>query len=86
MVPVCTQIAAGLVVAFEARREIRMEDGLVIGLPILLGTLIAFLPQDVLSAFPAGLRPVLGNGFAMGVTAALLMEHLVFADKERRSS
>lgn len=83
---VCTQIAAGLVVAFEARREIGMEDGLVIGLPILLGTLIAFLPQDVLSAFPAGLRPVLGNGFAMGVTAALLMEHLVFADKERRSS
>ncbi|OPY88258.1 MAG: putative purine permease YwdJ [Syntrophaceae bacterium PtaU1.Bin231] len=83
---VCTQIAAGLVVAFEARRAIRMEDGLVIGLPILLGTIIAFLPQEVLQAFPGGLRPVLGNGFAMGVTAALLMEHLVFADKERSSS
>ena len=82
---VCTQIAAGLVVAFEARREVRMDDGLILGLPILLGTLIAFLPPEVLSAFPGGLRPVLGNGFAVGVTAALLMEHVIFAGNKRQA-
>ena len=60
-----SQIAAGLLVANQDR-GFQFEDGLVIGLPVLLGTVISFLPTDVLTTFPVVLRPVLGNGFVVG--------------------
>ena len=65
-------------VAFESIKEFQIEDGLIIGLPLMLATIIAFLPAEFLYSFPSVLRPVLGNGFVVGITAALLMEHLIF--------
>jgi len=53
-------------------------------LPILLGTVVAFLPPDVLHTFPAVLRPVVGNGFVVGVAAALILEHGVFRRSQVR--
>lgn len=47
-------------------------------MPILTGILVAFLPADVVSAFPSHLRPILGNGFVMGVLVSLLLEHVIF--------
>lgn len=73
-----SQIAAGLMVAFESIREFQLKDGLVIGLPLMLGTIIAFLPVDILHSFPSVIRPVLGNGFVVGITAAMMMDHLIF--------
>jgi len=73
-----SQIAAGLMVAFESIKEFQIKDGLVMGFPIMLATIIAFLPADFLYSFPSVLRPVLGNGFVVGITAALLMEHGIF--------
>jgi len=73
-----SQIAAGLMVAFESIKEFQLKDGLVIGLPLMLATIIAFLPADFLRSFPSVLRPVLGNGFVVGITAALLMDHWIF--------
>ena len=73
-----SQIAAGLMVAFESIKEFQLKDGLVIGLPLMLATIIAFLPADFLHSFPSVLRPVLGNGFVVGITAALLMDRWIF--------
>ncbi|HKI50093.1 MAG TPA: solute carrier family 23 protein [Desulfobacteria bacterium] len=72
-----TQIAAGLMVAFQKGEDFRFEDGLVIGASILLGTLVAFLPGEVFDGLPPFLRPVLGNGFVAGVVSALVMEQLL---------
>ena len=72
-----TQIAAGLMVAFQKKGAFRFEDGLVIGSSILLGTLVAFLPVEVFDGLPPFLRPVLGNGFVMGVISALVVEQLL---------
>jgi xanthine/uracil permease len=76
----CSQISAGLMVAFEANEGegFQFETGLVIGLPILLATVIAFLPADVLDTFPTVLKPILGNGFVVGVITSLILEHLIF--------
>jgi xanthine/uracil permease len=74
------QIAAGLMVAFESIKEFQIKDGLILGLPLMLGTIIAFLPPDILNSFPSVLRPVLGNGFVVGITAALVMDHVIFKD------
>lgn len=75
-----SQIAAALVVAFQAETGSSFEfnSGLLIGLPVLLGTVVAFLPEAVIATFPVVLKPILGNGFVVGVVAVLALEHVVF--------
>jgi xanthine/uracil permease len=77
----CSQVAAGLMVAFESEKAFQFNSGLIIGLPILAGSVIAYLPTEIVSTFPTLLRPVLGNGFVVGIVMALLLEHVVFSDK-----
>lgn len=72
----CSQIAGGLQVALS--QKYKFENGLIIGLPMILGVIISYLPPAVLNTFPPILKPVLGNGFVVGVIAVLIMEHIVF--------
>ncbi len=77
----CTQVAAGLTVAFEAINTpstSQFDNALLISLPILVGVIVAFLPSDEVAVFPASLRPILGNGFVVGVVCSLLLEHVIF--------
>jgi xanthine/uracil permease len=73
------QVGAGLMVALRGVDDegFVFENGLVIGLAILLGAMVAFLPAEVIRDLPAFLRPILGNGFVVGVVSALVLEHLV---------
>lgn len=73
----CFQVSAGLAVLSEAH-AFSLETGLVLGLPLLLANIVAFLSGEMVSTFPLMLRPVLGNGFVVGVSAVLILEHLVF--------
>lgn len=73
----CSQIAAGLLMAFDSMGGFKFEDGLIMGLPFMLGIIVSFLPGDVLSTFPASIRPIVGNGFVIGVLSVLLLEHLI---------
>ena len=75
----CSQIAGGLQVALS--QKYKFENGLIIGLPMILGVIISYLPPAVLNTFPPILKPVLGNGFVVGVIAVLIMEHIVFRQK-----
>jgi xanthine/uracil permease len=74
----CSQVSAGLLVAFESLREFKFDDGMIIGMPILIATVIAFLPAAFFQEFPQILRPIVGNGFVVGVVIVLLMEHGIF--------
>ncbi len=74
----CTQVAAGLTTAFAAMEQPYFDYALLIGLPILIGIMVAFLPAEVLAAFPSPLRPILGNGFVVGILVSLLLEHVIF--------
>jgi xanthine/uracil permease len=74
----CAQVAAGLSVLLQGGEAFQFEHGLVVGLPVLLATIVAFLPPDVQRSFPVILRPILGNAFVVGVIAALVMEHVIF--------
>ena len=78
----CSQIAAGLIVAFNSKGGFKFENGLVIGLPLMLSILISFLPQNVLTTFPVSLKPVIGNGFVVGVISVLIMEHIIYREKK----
>ena len=75
------QIAAGLAMAAEEAGRFELEDGLVMGLPLLLGTIVSFLPGTLVNTFPPLLRPIAGNGFLVGVVAVLVLEHIIFRKK-----
>lgn len=74
-----SQIAAGLIVAFKDSDSegFKMENGMVIGLSIFLGTIVAFFPAGVVDSIPLYLRPVLTNGFVAGVVCAVLLEQIL---------
>jgi len=74
----CYQVAAGLMVAVGPGKEFSLESGLSIGLPLLLGTMFSFLPETATLAFPPMLRPLVANGFVIGVLTSLVLEHIIF--------
>jgi len=69
------QAAAGFGLAFGGG-VFTFEDGLVLGLPLLAGTVVAHFPPAVVAAFPPILRSVAGNGFVVGVVAVLVLDQL----------
>ena len=75
-----SQVSAGLQIALQDLREggFSFESGIVIGMPVLLGNIVAFLPAQVLDSVPMMLQPILGNGFVSGVVGAMFLEHLIF--------
>jgi xanthine/uracil permease len=75
------QVAAGLLMAAEQTKKLDLEDGLVTGLPVLLGTVVSFMPPASVASFAPLLRPIVGNGFLVGVVAVLVLEHAVFRKK-----
>ncbi len=77
----CAQVAAGLLLLAK-EKSLVFQQGLILALPLLLGTLVAFLPAAALATFPAILQPILGNGFVLGVAAVLVLEHVVFQDQK----
>lgn len=74
-----SQVSATFIMAFKGSGEkgFQFGDGLVIGLSILLGTIVAFLPNHAVESIPTLLKPVMGNGFVVGVITALLLEHII---------
>lgn len=74
-----SQIAAGLMVAFSSIK-IGFDDGLIMGFPFMLGIIVSYLPVEVIGSFPVFLRPLLGNGFVVGVLAVLFLERLMRRD------
>lgn len=73
----CAQLAAGLMVAFGTQ-GFTFQDGLVIGIPVMISILVSYLPLSVKAAFPPLVLPLFGNGFVMGVLAVLALEHIVY--------
>lgn len=72
------QIGAAILVAIESDAIRTVDDGVIVGLPILLGTVIAFLPSAVAGQLPTVIRPLISNGFVVGVLFVLLLEHVLY--------
>ena len=78
-----TQIAAGLHMIHTTNATPTFKDGLILAIPIMFTTLLSFAPQTAMYAVPALLRPIVGNGFVMGIIIILLLEHLFLKDKKQ---
>ena len=78
-----TQVAAGLEIINSTKAVLSFRDGLVLGIPIMLTLALSFAPQEAMEAIPSLLRPIVGNGFVMGIIVIIILEHLVL--RERKS-
>ena len=72
-----SQVGAAINAMTPGGRSLAGRDYLVVGLPVLLGTLVAATPAGFFSAFPAWLGTIVGNGLVLGILLVLLLEHVV---------
>ncbi len=73
------QVGAGLAGIVGA--GITVRDYFVVGVPLLLGALVGFLPEAFMISMHPALRIFLGNGLIMGIFLVLLLEHIVLRRK-----
>ena len=78
-----TQVAAGFEIIHSSKAVHSFRDGLVLGIPIMLTIILSFAPAEAMAAVPSWLRPIVGNGFVMGIIVVLLLEHLVLREKSK---
>lgn len=74
-------IQIGAALSIIAGKGITQRSYYVVGLPVLAGTLIAYLPQDVVNTVPPVFRVFLGNGLTLGILLVLLLEHVLMREK-----
>lgn len=80
-----TQVAAGLEIIHSSKAVMSFRDGLVLGIPIMLTLTLSLAPQEAMAAVPSLLRPIIGNGFVMGIIVIIVLEHFVLREwKEKK--
>ncbi|NLZ73573.1 MAG: xanthine permease, partial [Bacteroidales bacterium] len=73
-----TQLSASFqMIGTDKNVVTNFNDSLTIGLPLMIGLFLSFAPDTALNHIPSTLRPILGNGFVMGVIMVLLLEHII---------
>lgn len=77
------QLASGLIMLTRGRGADSFSGGMTVGLPLMVGLLIAFSPESAFAAWPAAARPLVGNGFIMGTLMVIVLEHLVLRPERR---
>ena len=76
-----SQLASGFQLMNKQKAVVDFETAIVIGFPIMLSVLISFLPDTVVASIPLIVRPILTNGFVMGVIMVIVCEHFIFRKK-----
>ncbi|MBU1349318.1 xanthine permease, partial [Patescibacteria group bacterium] len=61
----------------SGQRDFKWSDGVVVGGAMTVGLVVAFMPPEVKAALPPMIKPILANGFVMGLAVALLLEHVL---------
>lgn len=73
-----TQLAASFSMMTSGGKAVGFEDCLIIGLPVMAALIFGIIPMQII---PALLRPIVGNGFVMGVILVILLEHVIVRRK-----
>ena len=79
---VILQLAAAFSMMSEKKIAKSFDHALTIALPLIVALLVAFIPPTVGEDLPIALRPILTNGFVIGVLLVVFLEHIVFLRKE----
>ena len=78
-----TQVAAGLHMMHTSSAVSTFKDGITLSIPIMFTVILSFAPQSATQTIPSLLRPIVGNGFVMGIITILLLEHIFLKDRKK---
>lgn len=78
------QVGAGLAVVAGGAPTVR--DYFVVGLPLLIGTMVGFLPEPLMASLPTSARVFCGNGLIVGIVLVLALEHGILRKPASRSA
>lgn len=67
------------------RLTLNQRDVFVVGMPLLIGAGILFVPGSAWFSLPPLFGYILGNGLIIGILLALCMEHLIFREHDKPS-
>jgi xanthine/uracil permease len=67
----------GVGISTVASQPLTSRDYFVVGVPLLVGTLVGFLPQTLFASLPGSLQIFVGNSLIVGIALVLLLEHLL---------
>ncbi|MCF8034251.1 MAG: purine/pyrimidine permease [Desulfarculaceae bacterium] len=56
-------------------------SGSILGVALIAGIVVSFMPPEIKANIHPYLRPILGNGFVVGLVLALIMEHVLLRKK-----
>lgn len=73
-----TQLAAAFSMLSADKSADNFNNALIVGLPIMIALLFCMIPMDVI---PAIIKPLVGNGFVMGVISVIVLEHVILRVK-----
>lgn len=73
----CTQLGSGLQMMTSTNSVTDFNQAITVGFPVMIGILISFAPASFSEAIPNLLKPIIGNGFIMGIISVLLLEHIL---------
>ena len=74
-----THVAASLHTLIESGSTHSFNDCLIVGLPIMISLIFSIIPMNII---PTLLRPIIGNGFIMGVILVMLLEHVILRQRK----
>ena len=74
-----THVAASLHTLIESGSTHSFNDCLIVGLPIMISLIFSIIPMNII---PTLLRPIIGNGFIMGVILVMLLEHVILCQRK----
>ena len=77
-----SQVGAGIAVITSGGRSLAGRDYLVVGLPVIIGTLVAALPPSFFAILPASIGVVVSNGLVVGIVLVLILEHLLLRKRQ----
>jgi uracil permease len=71
----------GIGISTIASKPLTSRDYFVVGVPLLLGTLVGFLPQTLFDALPGSLQIFVANSLITGIFLVLILEHVLLRKK-----
>lgn len=74
-----TQLAASFTMLVADKSTDTFNNALIVGIPIMVALLFCMIPIAVI---PPILKPLMGNGFVMGVITVILLEHVILKKRE----
>ena len=77
-----SQVGAGISVITTGGKTMAGRDYLVVGLPVIIGTLVAALPSSFYAILPASIGVIVGNGLVVGIVLVLILEHLLLRKRQ----